>query len=174
MRRAAGALGALRLRGRFKEAPGWGRARAAGGPADPEPSVRLEHEGGDLRARAQPGLERAVSDQRSRGHEGKGGPAARPQPGLALCSGAGGVAAPGPAALSQLNALWDWRRVSFGPHRRSPNNGVRSSNRPPLRLQWGGPARLPKSLCNDNRPWVPCLPRREPAGWSAAGLGWGG
>lgn len=79
MRRAAGTPGALRLRGRFKEAPGWGRARAAGGPAGREPSVRLEHEGGDLRARAQPGLERAVSGQGRRGQERRRGEGARPR-----------------------------------------------------------------------------------------------
>lgn len=109
--------GRARLRGRFKEAPGWGRARAAGGPAGREPSVRLEHEGGDLRARAQPGLQRAVSGRGSRGTRGGAARPRDPQPGLALCSGAGGVAAPGPAALSRLNALWDGRECPLAPTR---------------------------------------------------------
>lgn len=64
MRGAPGARGARELRGRFKEAPGRGRARAgrrAGGPgavsraAAALPPPRRQNGGGGLRTRAEPG-----------------------------------------------------------------------------------------------------------------------
>lgn len=88
MRRAPCTRGARGLRGRFKEAPGWGRSRAAGGPAGREPSVRREHGGGGLRARAQLGPERAVSGPGGGKQEGVEGRGPRPRPPLPARAGA--------------------------------------------------------------------------------------
>lgn len=74
------------------------RERRASGP---EPSVPPEHGGGDLRAQAQPGLERAVSGRGSweRGEEGRVR-AERPPARAGALFRAGGVAAPARATLS--------------------------------------------------------------------------
>lgn len=158
MRGAPGAPGARRLRGRFKEAPGRGPARAAGGLAGGEPSVQLPRGpagaalpppghgrgGGGLRARAEPGPERAVSGRR----RGRGGDRPRrPQLGRALCSGAGGVAAPWlGSALHAPAASWDWLCVAFGPPRGLPRNGVRSRGQCTPETPEGGPADCSETL----------------------------